>query len=239
MRQILAISLDLDDTLWPIEPVIVRAEERLHAWLQIHCPRTASAYPIAALRKLRDQIARENPQLAHDYSAQRRLSLQRALLPFGYGMAQVNAAYDEFFAARNEVACYADVVPALERLAACLPLVSLSNGNADLERIGLARFFRFSLSARDCGVAKPEAPIFHAACAQLGLAPEKVLHVGDDALLDIAGAHAAGLKTAWINRAGVPWTLPQEPHLQLRNLTELADILENSTALPTIYEELA
>jgi len=25
-----AITLDLDDTLWPIEPVILRAERRLH-----------------------------------------------------------------------------------------------------------------------------------------------------------------------------------------------------------------
>ena len=55
--EIAAITLDLDDTLWPIEPVIVRAEERLDAWLQIHCPRAAAAYPILAMRELRERVA--------------------------------------------------------------------------------------------------------------------------------------------------------------------------------------
>jgi putative hydrolase of the HAD superfamily len=41
---IAAITLDLDDTLWPIEPVIARAEERLDAWLKIHCPRATAAW---------------------------------------------------------------------------------------------------------------------------------------------------------------------------------------------------
>ena len=38
-----AITLDLDDTLWPIEPVMLRAEQRLDAWLRTHCPPVATA----------------------------------------------------------------------------------------------------------------------------------------------------------------------------------------------------
>ncbi|MBS0557777.1 MAG: HAD family hydrolase [Proteobacteria bacterium] len=222
---IAAITLDLDDTLWPIEPVIVRAEERLDAWLKVNCPRAAAAYPIAALRELRDRIAAEQPHLAHDYSAQRRLSLQHALSPHGYGDAHIDAAYAEFYAARNEVDCYADTLPALERLAARFPLVSLSNGNADLRRIGLERFFRCSVSARECGVAKPDPAIFRVACDALGLPANVVLHVGDDALLDVAGAHAAGMRSAWVNRHGAAWTGGAPAHLSVVNLNELADRL--------------
>jgi putative hydrolase of the HAD superfamily len=222
---IAAITLDLDDTLWPIEPVIARADERLDAWLKIHCPRAAAAYSIAAMRVLRERVAMDNPQLAHDYTAQRCLSLEQALIPHGYTPAHVDAAFAEYFAARNEVECYADTLPALERLAARYPLVSLSNGNADLRRIGLDRFFRFSVSARECGVGKPSPEIFRAACAGLNLPAHAVLHVGDDAELDVAGAHAAGMRSAWINRNNVPWTGTVPPHISVRTLDELADRL--------------
>ena len=81
MQHIRAITFDLDDTLWPIAPVMLRAEPQLDAWLRAHCPRTADAYPVETMRVLRDRVAEENPHLAHDFSAQRRLSLRAALLP--------------------------------------------------------------------------------------------------------------------------------------------------------------
>jgi FMN hydrolase / 5-amino-6-(5-phospho-D-ribitylamino)uracil phosphatase len=234
--RIRAISLDLDDTLWPIAPVMSRAEQRLDAWLKTHCPRVAEEYPITAMRSLRDRIAGEHPHLAHDFTAQRRLSLNAALLPHGYGDEHVDAAFSEFYAARNEVEFYADAIPGLQRLAARYPLVSLSNGNADLAQIGLAHFFQFSISARDFGAAKPATQIFHAVCERLDLPPESVLHVGDDPELDVRGAHAAGMPSVWINRTESDWQnlLASDvrtpamirPDIIVRDLLELADVLD-------------
>ncbi len=224
--RIRALTLDLDDTLWPIEPVMLRAEQRLDAWLQAHCPPVADAFPIAAMRALRDRIATENPDLAHDFTSQRLLCLRAAMQPHGYGDQHVDAAFAEFYAARNEVECYGDALPALERLAARFPLVSLSNGNADLERIGLARFFHFSISSRSFGKAKPAVEIFHAACAGLDLPPEEVLHIGDDPALDVLGANAAGMRSAWLNRTGAAWSHAVKPDVIARDLAELATMLE-------------
>ena len=223
--RIRAITLDLDDTLWPIEPVMLRAEQKLDDWLRSHCPPVAEQYPIAALRALRDRVAAENPHLAHDFTTQRLLCLRAALTPHGYGESHVEGAFAEFYGARNAVECYADALPALEQLAARFPLVSLSNGNADLERIGIARFFRFSISSRGFGKAKPAPEIFHAACARLDLRPDEVLHVGDDPLSDVVGAHHAGLRSAWINRINAQWTHPIGPDLTVRDLDELARAL--------------
>lgn len=224
--QIRAVSLDLDDTLWPIAPIVQRAERRLHDWLLQHCPPVAAAYPIDGMRALRERIAEENPHLAHDYTAQRKLSLTAALQPHGYGGDTIEAAFDAFYAARNEVELYADALPALQRLAARLPLISLSNGNADLGRIGLRHLFADCVSAREFGMAKPAPEIFHEACRRLGLAPGEVLHVGDDPLLDVHGARSAGLPTAWLNREGAAWAQPQRADVEFRDLTELADWLE-------------
>ena len=220
--RILAISLDLDDTLWPVEPAIRNAEQRLDAWLRAEHPAVAQRFPVAEMRKLRDAIERERPDLAHDFTAQRILTIERAFAVCGLGDAHVADAFEVYYAARNAVECYADTLPALAALSARLPIVSLSNGNADLERIGLRHHFRHCVSAREVGYAKPHARIFEATCDELGIAPRHVLHVGDDPHLDVGGAREAGFRTAWLNRGGAAWSHGPSPDLTIADLNELA-----------------
>ena len=223
-----AITLDLDDTLWPIAPVIARAEAALHDWMLAHAPNAAARYPVEAMRALRDAIALANPQLAHDFTAQRKLSLAHALTDSGHDAELVEAAFQAFYFARNQVELYPDVAPALERLAMHAPLAALTNGNADLAQIGLQHRFVFSLGAREHGRAKPDAGIFHAACERLGVAPCDVLHVGDDPEHDIVGAARAGLRTCWINRRDASWGhAGVAPDLMVDQLGALADWLDS------------
>ena len=227
-----AITLDLDDTIWPIEPVIMRAETVLGAWLEQHAPRTAAHWPLEARRALRDEVAAAHPHLAHDFTRQRMISLERMFAAAGDDPALAAPAFDAFFAARCEVEHYADSLDALDRLAARVPLAALTNGNADLERIGLMHVFRFQLGAREHGAAKPDASIFHAACERLGCAPGVVLHVGDDVEMDVVGAHRAGLRSCWINRdadrsASREWPRDDvHPDLEFPSLDALADWLD-------------
>jgi putative hydrolase of the HAD superfamily len=197
-----AITLDLDDTLWPVAPAIERAEAALLAWFAQHAPGVLARHDAATLRALRDAVAREHPQRAHDFTWVRHHSLGRALAQAGHEAALADAAFEAFFAARNEVELYEEVDEALAALAADVPLLALTNGNADLVRTGVARHFRGVVSARSCGVGKPHPLIFERACADLGLAPHEVLHVGDDWTLDVLGARAAGMQTAWLCREG-------------------------------------
>ena len=148
MRVPLAITLDLDDTVWPIGPVIARAELALHAWLETHAPATARRWPVDAMRGLRERIGRERTDLAHDFTEQRRLVLAHALADSGDDVALAGDAFDAFFAARNAVECYPDAIDALARLAKRVPVAALTNGNADLAAIGLHGHFAFCLCAR-------------------------------------------------------------------------------------------
>ena len=223
-----AITLDLDDTLWPIAPAIERAEAALDAWLLEHAPRTAERWPIEARRALRDQVNAAHPELAHDFTRQRLITLERMLHESGEDIALVADAFEAYFAARCEVEHYDDTLAALERLATQVPLAALSNGNACLKRIGLMHRFRFQLGAREHGQAKPAASIFHAACTRLGAAPADVLHVGDDAELDVVGAAHAGLRTCWINRRQESWSRDDvRPDLAFEHLGALADWLDS------------
>ena len=227
LLQVTALTLDLDDTLWPVRPTLVAAEQVLADWLRTHAPDTATGTGPAAMLALRAEVAAEHPQWAHDLSAIRLETIRRALRRHGDDPALAEVAFEVFFEARHRVEFYADVLPGLERLAARFRLVALSNGNADVERVGLGRFFSGSVSARLHGAAKPERSIFLAACTSAGVAPHQVLHLGDDLDTDVAGALAAGLHAGWICR-------PDGAHAQATARTgahRFTDLLDVASAL--------
>ena len=197
-----AVLFDLDDTLWPIAPVIAQAELTLHAWLGQHAPRVAASFSIDTLRQARLALLARQPELHLDLGALRRAALLAAFEQAGEDPAKVALAMDHFFAARNAVSPYADVIAGLERLGRRVLLGSISNGNADLGAIGLAPHFTVSVAAHQFGCAKPDPAIFLDACRQLGVAPGEAVYVGDDLLLDVRGAQQAGLRAVWLNRSG-------------------------------------
>jgi putative hydrolase of the HAD superfamily len=228
-----AITLDLDDTLWPFAPIGARIERVLDAWMREHSPQTAAMFPIEKMRALRDDTFAANQHLRHDLSALRRLTLETALRESGGALHRLDEVYEIFFAERNRVEFYPDALEALQRLAARVPLASLSNGNADLCRIGVDHHFTARLHSREHGAAKPEASFFHAACNALNLPPQQVLHVGDHAQMDVIGAMNAGMRGCWLNRENETWPddVPR-PDLEFSTLTKLADWLDAHTDNP-------
>ena len=226
ITRIKAITLDLDDTLWPIGPTIRRAEEILAAWLTERAPGAASVFadPQARLA-MRAHVVQARPEISHDLSAIRRESIRAALHQAQEDTNLAEQAFEVFFAERMRVELYDDVLPALTMLAARYPLLAVSNGNALVTRVGLGQFFAHSLSASDFGVAKPDPRIFHAAAGMAGLATTEVLHVGDDATMDVLGAMDAGMQAVWINRLEHTWEHDALPHHTVANLTELAALL--------------
>jgi putative hydrolase of the HAD superfamily len=227
LARVRAISLDLDDTLWPIWPVIEAAEGALAAWLDRHAPHTAALFANPHARhELRQQVVHDHPEWAHDLGAIRLETIRRALVQAGDPPELARAAFEVFYAERNRVTLFADALAALQTLSRLYPLVAVTNGNADLDCVGLAPFFRARITAAALGVAKPDRRIFEAAAQALGVEPAHVLHVGDDAHLDVVGALGAGIQTVWLNRSERLWPdIPHRPHEELTSLAELTDLL--------------
>ena len=195
-----AVLFDLDDTLWPIVPVIVRAEMDLYDWLKTHAPAVARDHSIDSLRERRSALLASEPRYRIDLLSLRQAGLTEAFHHSGADLALVDQAIAVFNASRNAVTPYDDVLPGLLKLGGYVALGSISNGSADLEAIGLAAHFKVSISAREFGCAKPDPAIFHAACAALQVQPAQAVYVGDDPALDIEGAQQAGLQAVWMNR---------------------------------------
>lgn len=225
MNGIRVISFDLDETLWPLGSVVADAEQAVFQWLCVHHPQVAARFGPEELQALKMEIAASQPSLRHDYSALRRETLHQAALRAGGDPALVEPAFQIFLAARNRVSPHQDVRPALERLSRNYRLVTLSNGNADPRRVGFGHYFELCLTPPLAGCAKPEPGIFRYLCEFLDVVPHQVLHVGDDPECDIEGAAACGLRTAWMNRAGMVWPGAAQPDLEVPDLMVLADRL--------------
>jgi len=71
-----------------------------------------------------------------------------------------------------------------------------------LSDFGLDKYFEATIISCDVGYCKPSPVIFEQAARKLGLAPGRILHVGDSVATDIEGAKAAGFQTAELRRAG-------------------------------------
>ncbi len=227
LTTIKAITLDLDDTLWPIWPTIEKAEKALDGWLCQNAPMTAALFANPTVRHdLRERVMRTRPEWKYNLSAVRREAIRLALYRSGENPLLADQAFDVFYTARNQVSLFDDALVALEFLSLRYPLVALSNGNADLEIIGIAPYFRASISAQKFGVGKPDPSIFYAAAGAVGVEAAQVLHIGDDASLDVLGALNCGMQTVWINRGDHPWTHDSEPHETVSTLIELCDLFE-------------
>jgi 2-haloalkanoic acid dehalogenase type II len=203
-----AICFDLDNTLWEIEPVLLRAERILADWLRNRYPRITERFSAEQMLEIRLALARDEPHRAHDFTWLRRESLARAAAAAGHADqadAIAHQAFATWHAARNECRPHADVVPALEILRGRFRLATLTNGNADLARIGVAHHFEVSLSAGMLGYAKPDPRAYLALADALTLPPAEILFVGDEPHADVLGPKAAGMHTAWVNRSGASW----------------------------------
>ena len=222
------ITFDLDDTLWDVAPVMNNAEHELRQWLSLNAP-ALGPVPIEHLWAVRKRLLSADPGLKYRLSELRRKILLHALQEAGYGLNQAQelaeGGFQVFLAARHKVTFFDGVHSTLERLAQHYTLGVITNGNADVARLGLADYFQFALSAEGLGVGKPEALPFTEALRRSGARAEQALHIGDHPSDDIAGARQAGWHAVWYNPQQKPWSGEHAPSAQVHQLQELPALL--------------
>jgi FMN hydrolase / 5-amino-6-(5-phospho-D-ribitylamino)uracil phosphatase len=218
-----AISLDLDETLWPIMPTIVRAEKLTNEWIMANAPAVSARFDTKAMRALREQLQLQDPIRKIDLLKARRDTLLHAFEACGESPVKALQALEVFVRERQVVTLFDDALAFLEAIAAripALPIVALSNGFADVNAVisdagGIGQYFKTSVSAHLVGVAKPDRRIFDLTSKAVGFKNEHILHIGDDFELDVQGALAAGMQAYYVCR----------PEQGLAKLTEQFKVL--------------
>lgn len=224
------ITFDLDDTLWQAKPIIQGAERALRDWLASNAPLLGD-FPIEALGAIRRMLIEQEPALKHRISELRRRILFHALVDAGYPAAAAQQlaeqGFEVFLEARHNIELAPDVLPTLEWLANHYILGVLTNGNADVRRLGLADHFQFALCAEELGVGKPDPRPFREALRLAGVSAAQAVHVGDHHEDDIFGAQQAGFRAIWYNPQHLPWQQAHRPDAEIHSLTELPRLLKH------------
>ncbi|MCG9713152.1 HAD-IA family hydrolase [Shewanella insulae] len=233
LRPFKAISFDLDDTLYDNRPIIMAAEQRLLSYLAEKHPSTQD-WGLDDWQALKRSLIRQCPSLAHDTSAARLVTLEQGLIALGYGKTQAGDAAQQalayFVEQRSDFTVAPEVIAKLARLAQQYPLVGITNGNVDAQRIGLGEVLEFVLHPGNGTRMKPYPDMFYQACQRLHIGCNQLLHLGDSFKADVQGARRAGCQSAWLNPAfdrepGEPG-LGCLPHITCSELDDLLALID-------------
>ncbi|WP_318435000.1 5-amino-6-(5-phospho-D-ribitylamino)uracil phosphatase YigB [Photobacterium leiognathi] len=238
LMPIRALTFDLDDTLYDNRPVISRVEQAVILWLSKILP-SHLTLDVNSWLKLQQQLATIDPMLKHNGREWRRRTLKIGLMQLGFRLneAEVLAqqGLDVATKIRNQIDIPDETHIVLKTLSAHFPLIALTNGDVDVDKIGLAQYFvEVYHSGRD-GLSKPEPDLFNLAKQKLQLSAENILHVGDHLKADVYGAKQCGFQACWFNdqKQQIPLeseanTMPDVEITQLSQLLEMVGI-ERST----------
>lgn len=228
LQPIRALTFDLDDTLYDNRPVIENLEAEMLRWLHSHHP-LSTTIPVTNWQQIKREVALANPAICHDVTLWRQTQLETGFKQLGYSPSAAKDAAEESMEQvlwlRNQI----DVPDATHQVMAALaskyPLIAITNGNVDPEKIGLGRYFQAIYQAGPDGRAKPFSDMFQQSASFLGIAPAHILHVGDHLQTDVIGAKNAGFQACWSNYSDK--TLKHQrkarilPDIEIRQLTQL------------------
>tara|TARA_R110002153_G_scaffold27084_5_gene84295 strand:- start:29939 stop:30655 length:717 start_codon:yes stop_codon:yes gene_type:complete len=232
LNKIQAITFDLDDTLYENTSVIVEAERSLIEFMQQQYPATRHVDKGFWGKQQKVHIL-ANPSLKNDMGELRRLTLNTGFKKLGLSGGELNTAttqcFEHFYYQRSNFTLNRNVHSLLKTLADKLPLVAITNGNVNLQQIGLAEYFCGSFKASVELPMKPHKAMFDAAQAHLNIPHGNILHVGDNLPKDIYGALKAGYQTAWYAEDRCMNMRHEDaqvlPHVQLSQLTQLLELI--------------
>ncbi|PFG58756.1 putative hydrolase of the HAD superfamily [Vibrio sp. ES.051] len=197
-----AMTFDLDDTLYDNYPVIVRMERELLTWLQQTHPAVAHMGKAEWLQVKR-HVVQQNPELKSDVTLWRLVQLKHGFLHAGYNDQQALAAAEEGVQLaldwRSRFSVPQPTLDLLAQLGERIPLVAITNGNVDVDKVGLTPYFQSVLKAGPDGLAKPATDMFIKAQQFLACPAVNILHVGDHLVTDVHGAKSAGFSACWFN----------------------------------------
>lgn len=219
------ISFDLDDTLYDNQPVMLAAEKAFLQKLQ----QESQLWQLGAdeWQNWKNKVAQQNPLLSEDVVAWRRVSMQQLLVHYQKSAVQIETiceqVMNEFVEWRHKIQVPPQSIEVLNQLAVHYPLVAITNGNVDPNRIGLTQFSMLWRGGEQ-GRAKPHSDLFHQAARHFQISPQHILHVGDHLISDVQGAIQAGCQAVWLNMSAQK-SQDLLPTLEIQDLTQLLELL--------------
>ena len=232
MSEIKLITFDLDDTFWDIKSTIINAEINSRKWIEDRIKKKIEWGTFDDFLEIRNELIKENPSLDYDlgllrkkmisYHTQKYFKNQKDLDEF------IEEAYMFFLEERHKVEFFDGVIPVLEKLSLNYKLGVLTNGNADIKKLGIDHMFDFSVSSMDVKSNKPDQGHFIKAKELSQINFHNTLHVGDHPVNDVYGARKLGINVMWFNLNNLVWDIDGNPPIQFKKWSEFINLLEEN-----------
>ena len=207
-NKIKMITFDLDDTLWDNKPTITNAEIKTREWIEDRVG-TIEWGDLNDFLQLRETLIKKDRSITWDIS-KLRIEIFKEKIK---GLASADDitklaedAFDYFLKKRHEIKLFPGVESALKTLSENYTLGVLTNGNADIYKLSIGKYFEFSISSLEAQNSKPNKSHFELAKSRLpNLKYSEMLHIGDHQINDVTGALNAGMHAVWFNKDAAEW----------------------------------
>ena len=207
-KKIRVITFDLDDTLWDNVPTITKAEIETRKWIENKVGKIDWG-DLNDFLNLREELIKEDESIKWDISKLRKEIFRRKLAhitPEKYRNKLVEDAFAVFISRRHEVKLFDGVEIALKQLSKNFLLGVLTNGNADIFRFNIGKYFSFSVSSLEAKNSKPNRAHFDKAIEIMeNIKFDEILHIGDHQVNDILAAYNLGIESLWFNNNESTW----------------------------------
>ena len=232
MPEIKLITFDLDDTFWDIKSTIINAEINSRKWIEDRIKKKIEWGTFDDFLEIRNELIKKNPSLDYDlgllrkkmiaYHTQKYFKNEKDLDEF------IEEAYSFFLEERHKVEFFNDVITVLEKLSLNYKLGVLTNGNADIKKLGIDYMFDFSVSSMDVKSNKPDQGHFIRAKELSQINFHNTLHVGDHPVNDVYGARELGINVMWFNPNNLVWDIDENPPIQFNKWSDFENLLEEN-----------
>eukprot|EP01064_Diplonema_japonicum_P031169 TRINITY_DN5499_c0_g1_i1.p1 TRINITY_DN5499_c0_g1~~TRINITY_DN5499_c0_g1_i1.p1 ORF type:complete len:248 (+),score=53.61 TRINITY_DN5499_c0_g1_i1:80-823(+) len=227
-RTVHAVCFDLDDTLWDIMPAIQRAEEVVAKWIADRLGESVAQVFTNEERykSMRTEVHNEHTELlkACRLKEVRRAIIKEGLTRGGYTKDDLEPIVDEalghYLRMRSTLDLFPSCIEMLDELSERYTLGAITNGNADLDLVGIQKYFSCHVAAFHPGMKpKPHFDMFHEASNVLDTPLHSIIMVGDSIANDIEPALALGMRAVYVdvkspNTVTPPLGVPSVSHLR-------------------------
>ncbi|MCO6537979.1 MAG: 5-amino-6-(5-phospho-D-ribitylamino)uracil phosphatase YigB [Gilliamella sp.] len=231
INKIKAFTFDLDDTLYNNSMIVEKAEDEMIKTLQGYEQLRTLTLPEYFAEKR--AVLASDPEIYHDVIVWRIQTITSLLnktnIPASKFADVIDEAMSCFNVWRHKMNVSESTHTLLTKLATKYPLAVITNGNVDINKIGIGDYFQFSLRGGEHGRSKPFPEIFDLASHKLNIPSHSILHVGDNLLTDVNGAIDNGFLACFINIYNQDIFQLNDtrclPHIEITQLPELENLL--------------
>lgn len=190
LGDIQAIGFDIDGTLYRPWRLHLRLAPHFFRWNQFFLKYGMVRHSLHGSEKIENFYAEQARRLAEKIGCTQRVAEERLRRIVYKGLG-------EFF---KKIPCRANVAETFRRFHdAGFKLALLSDFPPEQkgELWGIRPYCDVLLGTEETGALKPSAHPFLVMAEKLGVAPERILYVGNSVKYDVRGAKSAGMKTAY------------------------------------------